>query len=227
MVEFLDRYGSFLWNGAVMTIILSVVSMIFALILGGVLTALRMSQNKIIHYVTVTFIEIIRGLPMLVILFLCFYGIPMLGIQFPDYQIMGVDMSRFAAVLVGLTVGESVFVSEIFRSGIQSIDPGQLEGARSIGFSKWQSYRYVVLPQAIRNILPAIANEFANNIKSSSQASVIGVADLLFAAQTIQGISYKPFQAVVAAGAIYLLFTFSITRVVSVLERKMSRKSRA
>lgn len=222
---FLESYGGFILDGALMTVFLSVVSMVLALILGGVVTAARMSDNLLISGLTKLYIEVIRGLPMLVILSLFFYGLPMLGLNIPKSTLFGVDLDRLIAALTGLTVAESVFVAEIYRSGIQAVDSGQFEGARSIGFNKFQAYRYVIIPQAFKNILPTLGNEFANNIKSSSQASVIGVADLMFTASTIQGISYKPFQAVIAVGLVYLVFTFSTTRIVAHYERKMNRSS--
>lgn len=222
---FLESYGGFILDGALMTVFLSVVSMVLALILGGVVTAARMSDNLLISGLTKLYIEVIRGLPMLVILSLFFYGLPMLGLNIPKSTLFGVDLDRLIAALTGLTVGESVFVAEIYRSGIQAVDSGQFEGARSIGFNKFQAYRYVIIPQAFKNILPTLGNEFANNIKSSSQASVIGVADLMFTASTIQGISYKPFQAVIAVGIVYLVFTFSTTRIVAHYERKMNRSA--
>ena len=222
---FLESYGGFILDGALMTVFLSVVSMVLALILGGVVTAAMMSDNLLISGLTKLYIEVIRGLPMLVILSLFFYGLPMLGLNIPKSTLFGVDLDRLIAALTGLTVGESVFVAEIYRSGIQAVDSGQFEGARSIGFNKFQAYRYVIIPQAFKNILPTLGNEFANNIKSSSQASVIGVADLMFTASTIQGISYKPFQAVIAVGFVYLVFTFSTTRIVAHYERKMNRSA--
>ncbi|SDO76829.1 amine acid ABC transporter, permease protein, 3-TM region, His/Glu/Gln/Arg/opine family [Streptococcus equinus] len=222
---FLESYGGFILDGALMTVFLSVVSMILALILGGLVTAARMSDNLLISGLTKLYIEVVRGLPMLVILSLFFYGLPELGLNIPKGTLFGVDLDRLIAALTGLTVGESVFVAEIYRSGIQAVDSGQFEGARSIGFNKFQAYRYVIIPQAFKNILPTLGNEFANNIKSSSQASVIGVADLMFTASTIQGISYKPFQAVIAVGIVYLVFTFSTTRIVAHCEKKMNRSS--
>ena len=136
---FLESYGGFILDGALMTVFLSVVSMVLALILGGVVTAARMSDNLLISGLTKLYIEVIRGLPMLVILSLFFYGLPMLGLNIPKSTLFGVDLDRLIAALTGLTVGESVFVAEIYRSGIQAVDSGQFEGSRSIGFNKFQA----------------------------------------------------------------------------------------
>ena len=125
---FLESYGGFILDGALMTVFLSVVSMVLALILGGVVTAARMSDNLLISGLTKLYIEVIRGLPMLVILSLFFYGLPMLGLNIPKSTLFGVDLDRLIAALTGLTVGESVFVAEIYRSGIQAVDSGQFEG---------------------------------------------------------------------------------------------------
>ena len=130
---FLESYGGFILDGALMTVFLSVVSMVLALILGGVVTAARMSDNLLISGLTKLYIEVIRGLPMLVILSLFFYGLPMLGLNIPKSTLFGVDLDRLIAALTGLTVGESVFVAEIYRSGIQAVDSGQFEGSRSNG----------------------------------------------------------------------------------------------
>ena len=119
---FLESYGGFILDGALMTVFLSVVSMVLALILGGVVTAARMSDNLLISGLTKLYIEVIRGLPMLVILSLFFYGLPMLGLNIPKSTLFGVDLDRLIAALTGLTVGESVFVAEIYRSGIQAVD---------------------------------------------------------------------------------------------------------
>lgn len=121
---FLESYGGFILDGALMTVFLSVVSMVLALILGGVVTAARMSDNLLISGLTKLYIEVIRGLPMLVILSLFFYGLPMLGLNIPKSTLFGVDLDRLIAALTGLTVGESVFVAEIYRSGIQAVDSG-------------------------------------------------------------------------------------------------------
>ncbi|MCO4635535.1 amino acid ABC transporter,aminoacid-binding/permease protein [Streptococcus infantarius subsp. infantarius] len=128
---FLESYSGFILDGALMTVFLSVVSMVLALILGGVVTAARMSDNLLISGLTKLYIEVIRGLPMLVILSLFFYGLPMLGLNIPKSTLFGVDLDRLIAALTGLTVGESVFVAEIYRSGIQAVDLGQFEGSRS------------------------------------------------------------------------------------------------
>ncbi|ATC60992.1 ABC transporter permease subunit [Lactococcus raffinolactis] len=219
-MTFIKNYGDFLWQGTLITVILSVVAMILATIIASVIVAGKLSKNKLISGGTTVIIELIRGLPTLCILFLCFYGLP----ELVSGQFMGIDNGRLVSGLIGLTIAESVFVAEIIRAGIQSVDSGQMEGARSIGFSKLASYRYIVLPQAIRNILPTMGNEFANIIKSSSQVSVIGIADLMFTSQKIQGISYKPFQAVIAVSIIYLIFSVSITQVVAFAERRGKTK---
>lgn len=133
---FLESYGELILDGALMTVFLSVVSMVLALILGGVVTAARMGDNLLISGLAKLYIEVIRDLPMLVILSL-FYGLPMLWLNIPKSTLFGVDLDRLIAALTGLTVGELVFVAEIYRSGIQAVDSGQFEGARSIGFNKF------------------------------------------------------------------------------------------
>lgn len=204
-----------------MTLVLSLFTMVFAIIFGVGLAFMRISEIKVIKNVALLYIEVVRSLPVLVQLSIVFYGLPLLGIQMPSFVLFGVESSRLIAAVIALTIHSTAYICEIVRSGIQSVGIGQMEGARSVGFSKWQSMRYVILPQAIKNILPAIGNEFASVIKNSSQASVIGIAELMYAADKIRGISYQPFSPIIAVAVIYLVLSFVITRSVVYMEKKL------
>lgn len=223
IASFLDKFGTYLVQGTVMTLVLSLLTMIFAILLGIIVASMRMSRIKIVSRIASLYIEIIRSLPILVLLALFFYGIPLLGVRIPEVMIFGVEMSRFISALIALSVGSSVYIAEIIRSGIQSIDHGQYEGGRSIGFSRFQTTFYIIFPQALRNILPALGNEFASTIKASSQASVIGIADLMYQADTIRGISYQPFAPIIAIAIIYLILSVIITKLTVLMEFKLKR----
>lgn len=223
---FLERFGNYLIQGTVMTLALSIFTMIFAIVLGMIVATMRMSRHKVIKRSAILYIEVVRALPILVLLSICFYGIPLTGVRFPEAIVFGVEMSRFIAALIALSVGSSVYIAEIFRSGIQSIDQGQFEGGRSIGFSRFQTMYYIVFPQALRNILPALGNEFASTIKASSQASVIGIADLMYQANVIRGISYQPFAPILAIAIIYLVLSVIITRLTVFMEIKLKRTNK-
>lgn len=122
-------------------------------------------------------------------------------------------------------INSGAYECEIVRSGIQSIGKGQLEGAMSLGFSKMEAMIRIIIPQAVKNILPVIGNEFVTLIKESSQVSVIGMADLMYTATTVQGISFQPFPPLVIVAAYYFVITFSVSTLLRLMEKKMNIKS--
>ena len=177
VLETAVKYNDIFMAGAKITIIISFLSCFFGLFLGVILAFMKISGVKILQAVAAVYVEVIRGTPVLVQISLVFFGLPFLGIQFPNFEIWGVDFERLSAGVLALILNSGAYQCEIVRSGIQSIHKGQLEAAMSLGFSKWESMVRIIIPQAIRNILPVIGNEFVTLIKESSQVSVIGMAD--------------------------------------------------
>ena len=167
------------------------------------------------------YIEFVRGTPLMVQLMFIFYGLPMIGITIPNISWIP-NFSRFAAGIVAMSMNSCAYVAEIIRSGIQAVDGGQMEAARSVGFSSGEAMRLVVLPQAIRNILPALGNEFVTVIKESSIVSVIGIADLMFRTNDVIAVTYKNLECLAVAALCYFVLTFVSGRAVSLAERKLS-----
>lgn len=219
------KYNDIFMSGVKITIIISLLSCFFGLLLGIILAFMKISGIKVLQWISTAYVEIIRGTPVLVQISLVFFGLPFLGIHFPSFQIMGVDFERLSAGVLALILNSGAYECEIVRSGIQAIPKGQLEGAMSLGFSKWESMVRIIIPQAIRNILPVIGNEFVTLIKESSQVSVIGMADLMYTATTIQGISFQPFPPLVIVAIYYFIMTFFVSMCLRVLERRMKVKS--
>ena len=219
------KYNDIFMSGVKVTIVISILSCIFGLLLGIILAFMKISGIKILQAIATVYVEVIRGTPILVQISLVFFGLPFLGIHFPSFQIMGVDFERLSAGILALIINSGAYECEIVRSGIQSIGKGQLEGAMSLGFSKWESMVRIIIPQAIKNILPVIGNEFVTLIKESSQVSVIGMADLMYTATTIQGISFQPFPPLVIVAVYYFVLTFVVSNVLRVLEWKFKIKS--
>ena len=151
----------------------------------------------------------------------------MIGIEIPSIMFGGVDISRLLSGTVALSVNSTAYICEIVRSGIQSIDIGQTEGAMALGLNGRRRMWYVILPQAIKNIIPALANEFVTVIKTSSQVSVIGIAELMYAADTIRGISFRPMEPLLIVAVIYFIITFSLSCVIRRIEKNMRRSSRS
>jgi polar amino acid transport system permease protein len=134
---------------------------------------------------------------------------------------LGVDLSRFIPGIIALSINSGAYVAEIIRAGILAVDKGQMEAARSLGFNQGLAMRLVVLPQAIKNILPALGNEFVVVIKESSIVSVIGIAELMYNAGIVRGATYRPMEPLLVAAAIYFVLTFSLSKLLGVAEKRM------
>lgn len=141
---------------------------------------------------------------------------------FGSYALLGLDMDRFIAALIAVSLNSAAYVAEIIRSGIQSVDIGQWEASRSLGLSSSQTMRHVILPQAVKNILPALGNEFVTLIKETAVASTIGVLDLMHASKIVQSSSYIAFDPLVIVAALYFIITFTLSKLVGALERRLS-----
>lgn len=213
-------------EGVICTISLSVLTVIFGFILALVLALMRMSRNKVLQGISATYIEIFRATPMLVQLFVVYYVI--FGkADLPSFKLFGfIRFERFLPGAVALSLNSGAYLSEIIRSGIKSIDGGQSEASRSLGLSAFQTMRYIVLPQAIKNILPAVANEFVTIIKESSICYTIGVQDIMYAVTATKGATYRIAEPLVIAALIYFCLTFPTSQIINYFERKMSRGDR-
>jgi len=209
-------------RGATTTLQISILATILGTFLGlliGVIRTIPQPEKGLLKYVLklingllAVYIEVFRGTPMIVQAMVIFYGIPL---------IYGIYLDRtFAAILI-VTINTGAYMSEIVRGGILSVDKGQYEAAEAIGMNHLQTMMNVVLPQVIRNILPATGNEFVINIKDTSVLNVISVTELFFATNSIAGVNYKYFETFLVSALIYLVMTFSVTTILRIVERKM------
>lgn len=221
MQKIIVRYSSFFMEGIVNTLIIAAFSVLLGTLLGTVMATMRMGRIAPLRWLAVAYIEFIRGTPLMVQLMFIFYGLPMIGIKIPDISWIP-NFSRFAAGIVAMSMNSCAYVAEIIRSGIQAVDIGQTEAARSVGFSSGETMRLVVLPQAVKNILPALGNEFVTVIKESSIVSVIGIADLMFRTNDIIALSYRSLECLAVAAVLYFIMTFISSRLISLAERRMS-----
>lgn len=220
--SFLSNYYMFFINGARITILLSIFTIIFGIILGIILALMKMSSNVILKSIAASYIEFIRGTPILVQLFIVYYGLPLVGITFPDFPALGNNFPDFMAGVVALSINSGAYVAEIIRAGIQAVNKGQMEAARSLGMPHWLAMRHIILPQAFRNVLPALGNEFITIIKESAIVSIIGIHDLMYNADTVRGNTFKPFEPLIVAAIIYFIITFTLSKVIGLIERRMS-----
>ncbi len=190
----------------------------------GFLTAL--SRFNPLNFLATVYVEVFRATPMLVQLFIIYYVV-FGSVKLPTFNIFGfIPFDRFLPGVVALAMNSGAYLCEIIRAGIQSIDGGQTEAARSLGLSQFQNMRYIVIPQAIKNILPAIANEFVTIIKESSICYTIGVQEIMYAVAATKGATYRIAEPLIIATAIYFCLTFPTSKIIAYFERRMSRGSK-
>lgn len=209
-------------RGAGVTLLISIIGTILGFIIGlliGVIRTIPIQGRgakriflKIINAILSVYIEIFRGTPMIVQAMVIFYG---------SALAFGLDLNRFYAAILIVSINTGAYMSEIVRGGILSIDKGQYEAAQAIGMNHFQTMINVVLPQAIRNILPATGNEFVINIKDTSVLSVISVSELFFQTKSIAGNNFRYFESFFVACVLYFIMTFTVTRILRYIEKKL------
>lgn len=215
----------YLWHGLEVTLVLTVTSLFLGVIIGIVIALMRVSQFQPFRFVKVSrfacmnplaafaklYVDIIRGTPLLVQLLIMYY------VVFGSYQFM--PKIFVAAIAFGINAG--AYVAEIIRGGIESIDKGQMEAARSLGLSSWQAMRLVILPQALKNSLPALISEFIALLKETSVVGWIGLNDIMRGADNIRNQTATAFQSLLAAALMYLILTAIFTKVMARIERRL------
>ncbi|MBM7832991.1 amino acid ABC transporter permease [Clostridium sardiniense] len=215
--SFLPQYFPVFLDGAKMTLIISLISVCFGTAFGSVLYFMKTVNFKIgklkpLLWIATIYIEIVRGTPMILQILMVYSG---------SALFFGWDFSPLTAAVVAISLNSAAYVSEIIRAGIDAVDKGQMEAARSLGMTKVQSMKMVVLPQAVKNIMPAVGNEFVAVIKESSMASFIGVGELMFSADIVKGSVYLVFEPLMVIGVLYFIMTFSLGRLMAYFERRL------
>ena len=227
------KYALYFRQGVIYTVLLSACTVAIGFVLAMALALMRIAKPgrsavskalvKAAHAVSGVYIEIIRGTPMLVQLFIVYYiAFGPGGFSAPEFNLFGfISGQQFVPGIIALSLNSGAYVAEIVRAGIQGVDYGQTEACRSLGMTRFQNMRYIVMPQAIKNILPAIANEFVTIIKESSVCSVIGMQEIMFNAKLVQGASFMPGEPLLIAAALYLCLTVPTSKVIAYFERRM------
>ena len=220
--SFIVEYMPYYFEGIKYTLLISFVAVLFGAVFGSLLFYMKSSNFHIwkikpLKIIAVAYIEIIRGTPMILQIFIVYAGAE---------PFFGMDLSALQAAFVAIALNSAAYVSEIVRAGIDAVDKGQMEAARSLGMKKSTAMMLIVVPQAVRNILPAIGNEFVAVIKESSMASVVGVGELMYAAKIVQGSTYRSLEPLIVAAGFYFILTFTLGRVISLIERRMKVSDR-
>ena len=252
--QMVAQYADLFKQGMVITILLSALTVLFGFFLALLLAIMRLSNLRPFRFLAVdreghlreqgfafalsrfnpvsfiatVYVEVFRATPMLVQLWLVYYLLfDKAVIDLPKVTVLGfIRLERFIPGVVALALNSGAYLSEIVRAGIQSIDGGQTEAARSLGLTQGQNMRYVVLPQAIKNTLPAIANEFVTIIKESAITYTIGVQDIMPAVNATKGALYIMAEPLIVATVMYFCLTFPTSKIISYFERRMSRGDR-
>ena len=221
--SFLPKYGYYFLQGVGYTLLLAVVSVLLAILPALLLAIMRLSKSKLIKGLAGAYIALFRSTPLLVQLSIIYFGL-FGAITIPRITILGfIDISRFIPGVVALALNSSAYVAEIFRAGILAVDIGQTEASRSLGLNGFQTMRLIVLPQAIKNVLPALANEIITMVKESSICSTLGMVELMFAAKTVATTTYITIAPYVLAALVYFCINYPASKAIEAVERRMRR----
>lgn len=222
--SFLSVYYNYFISGTIVTLIISIITVFFGTIFGIVLALMKLSSVRPLRWLANAYIEIFRGTPMLVQIIIS-VGLFHNVISLPTIPIgiLDIDFGRLSAGIIALSMNSAAYVAEIIRGGINAVDVGQNEASRSLGLSSAQTMRYIILPQAMRNILPPLGNEFIVLIKDSSLLSTIGIYELMNSAQIVVTSSFIPMRPLYVAAVIYFILTFTTSQLLKIWEKKLGK----
>lgn len=210
--DIIVEYAPFLWKGTLLTIGLSIASILLGVILGLFIGLGKTIKNKVLAFPFVLYITIFRGTPLFLQILIVYFGVVP--------AILG-ETNGIVAGILAMSLNSAAYVAEIFRAGIQSIDRGQMEGARSLGMTHAQAMRYVILPQAFKRMIPPLGNEFIVLLKDSSLLSVVAVPELMYYGKAMGGQYFKVWEPYLSTAVIYLILTIMLSFLLKRLEERL------
>ena len=221
MIRILTNYGGLLLTAMGQTLLLALCGLFFACILGLIFGLLSVVKNRACNIISIIFVDAIRGVPMIVLAYFVYFGVPfffntILGLS-------GITLSALQAGTICLALNCGAYMAEIIRAGIESVDKGQMEAARSLGLPYWRAMVRVVLPQAIRTMIPSIINQFIITLKDTSILSVIGFPELVNTAKNVNGIVMRSFEVWGIVGIMYLIVITALSVLAKQMERRLNR----
>ena len=211
--ELVQESMPLLVTGLQLTLELAAISLLIAMVLGIVASLMGMSKNPVLRFINAAFVAIIRGTPLLVQGFFIYFGIT---------GLLNIHINAFTAGIIALSLNAGGYLSEIFRGGIQAVDPGQREAARSLGLSASQTTWRIIIPQAVRICIPSVVNQWCITIKDTSIISVLGLAELTKMGQTIIARTYRSFEVWIVVGLMYFVVIYLLTILARIVEKKVS-----
>lgn len=224
MSQIWEKYSSLFLSGIVNTLFIAILSTLLGFLIGLLVAIIRKIEvskvknklaytlHKIVNFILAAYVEIFRGTPMMVQSVIIFYGLK---------QYFDIDLSTMFAAILIVSINTGAYLSEVVRGGINSIDKGQFEACKALGMTHFQTMNKVVIPQAVRNILPSLGNEFVINIKDTSVLNVISVTELFFMSKSVAGSTYQYFPTYLITAIIYFILTFVVTRIILIVEKRM------
>ena len=224
IIQIFTEYYQYFLRGTRTTILISLITVFCGAILGCIVALMRISNCKPLQAFSKLYITVIRGTPMLVQLYIVYYQLSF--IQYPSGTIWGVAMERAIPCVIALSLNSAAYIAEVFRAGIQAVDVGQMEAARSCGMTSAQAMRFIILPQAIKNILPAIGNEFITMVKETSIIQYLGISDLMYNNGIVITATYNPLPCYYISAILYLLLNIILGKGINIFEVRLKRNER-
>ncbi len=219
MVRIISEYGELLLRAMGQTLLLALCGLVFACVLGLFFGMLSVLKNRACNIIAQVFVDVIRGVPMIVLAFFIYFGVPYF---FQNFLSKNVTLSALTAGTICLALNCGAYMAEIIRAGIQSVDKGQMEAARSLGLPYWRAMHRVVLPQAIKTMIPSIINQFIITLKDTSILSVIGFPELVNSAKNVVADTFKSFETWALVAVMYLIIITILSKVAKILERRLN-----
>lgn len=220
MVMIIQRYGTMLIGALGQTLLLTLLSLVFAMVIGMIFGLMNVGHNRLLNFIGTVYVDAVRGVPLIVLAYFIYFGIPA-GIQGLGFANFRLDALKAGTIALSMNCG--AYMAEIIRAGIQSVDRGQMEAGRSLGMSYGASMWLIVIPQAIRTMIPSIINQFIITLKDTSILSVIGFPELTNVGKTIMGNTFKNLQAWAIVGIMYMVVIVTLSKVSKKIERRINR----
>lgn len=204
----LTKYYPFYIEGLTLTVELAFCALVLGTVFGIIIGLMRVSHNRLLAFLANSWVNFIRGVPVILQIYIVYYG-------------LSLNLSDFWAAVISLTVNSSAYIGETVRAGIQAVDKGQMEAARCVGMSYLKAMKLIIIPQAIKNILPAMGNEFIIMVKNTSLVSIIGLHELTYLSNTIRADTYLAFEPLIITAFVYFVLTYLLKKMLGVLEERM------
>ena len=220
MITIIETYWPMLLGALGKTILLTLLSLFFAMIIGMIFGLMNVTKNRVLNLIGTVYVDAVRGVPLIVLAFFIFFGIPS---AMQMWGVKGFTLPALYAGTIALSMNCGAYMAEIIRAGIESVDKGQMEASRSLGLSYGKSMRLIILPQAIRTMIPSIINQFIITLKDTSILTVIGYPELTNTGRTIIATSFKSLETWVIVGLMYMIVIITLSRVAKVIERKVNK----